>query len=134
MRADTYNTRQKQLIYDFLKSNADTQFSCEQICDYLKQSGTPVSKPTVYRYLAKLCDEGMLRKFSDAKSAAFQFIDSDLCCDEHMHLKCIQCGEFIHLGCDFMHSVGKHISEHHNFKIDNSRTVILGLCENCSDK
>ena len=132
MRTETYNTKQKQLIFDFLKQNADKQFSCEQICDFLKAEGTPVSKPTVYRYLAKLCDKGTLRKFSDEKSASFQYIDSDLSCHEHMHLKCLNCGEFVHLGCDFMTQVGRHISEHHNFKVDNSKTVILGLCQNCA--
>ena len=100
--------------------------------DYLKQKGTPVSKPTAYRYLGKLCEKGVLRKFSDSKSAAFQYIDSENSCHEHMHLKCLNCGEFIHLGCDFMSKVDKHIFEHHNFKVDNSKTVILGLCEKCT--
>ena len=132
MRTDTYNTKQKQLIYDLMKNNSEVQFSCEEISYLLKQKGTPVGKTTVYRYLDKLCADGIVRKFSDTKSATFQFVDSELCCEEHMHLKCTSCGKFTHLGCEFMSSVEKHIMEHHNFKIDNSKTVILGVCEKCS--
>ena len=134
MRTDTYNTRQKQLIYELLKNNSEAQFTCEDISDLLKKEGTPVGKTTVYRYLDKLCADGTVRKFSDTKSATFQFVNADLRCDDHMHLKCTSCGKFIHLGCEFMNSVGKHIMEHHSFTIDNSKTVILGVCEKCSSE
>lgn len=129
----TYNTRQKRLIHSFLEENSGSQFSCDEIIYLLKKEGTPVGKATVYRFLDTLVKNGEVRKYTDtdSKISTFQFIDKRLNCQEHMHLKCVSCGKLFHLGCEFMSDVGEHILEHHRFKVDNSKTVILGLCENC---
>ncbi len=131
----TYNTKQKQIIISFLKLNSSMQFSCESLSDMLKESGTPVGKTTVYRYLEKLTESGQVRKITggNSKSALYQYIAEEMNCHSHMHLKCLRCGDFIHLGCDFMHDVSEHLSEHHHFKVDNSKTVLYGLCEKCSE-
>ena len=68
------------------------------------------------------------------KSAAYQLLDKEMDCGGHMHLKCTECGEFHHLGCDFMSSVGEHVLSHHKFRIDNSKTLIYGLCGDCCEK
>ena len=131
----TYNTKQKQIILAFLKNNSSEQFSCESLSDMLKETGTPVGKTTVYRYLEKLTESGQVRKITggNSKSALYQYIAEEMNCHSHMHLKCLRCGDFIHLGCDFMHSVSEHLSEHHHFKVDNSRTVLYGICGKCSE-
>lgn len=134
MSGSSYNTKQKQLITKLLIDNKTHQFTCEEISDLLKNNGTPVGKATLYRYLEKLSVTGEVRKFIEpgSKSAYFQYIDNELNCKEHLHLMCTDCGKLIHLGCDFMNGVGEHILNHHKFRIDNSKTVIYGLCENCS--
>lgn len=131
-----YNTKQKQLILDYLVSNRDSLLSCDEISYALKTSGTPVGKATLYRFLDSLVLSGDVRKVVDSskKSASYQMLDKDKNCHDHMHLKCTDCGKITHLGCEFMSSVGAHILEHHNFKIDNSRTLIYGLCSECSEK
>lgn len=132
----TYNTRQKQIIYEFLSNNSDVFMSCDEILDRLKMLGSPVGKATLYRFLDNLVSSGDARKVVDdgKKSAAYRLIDKSMNCDGHMHLKCTGCGCLVHLGCDFMSSVGQHILEHHQFKIDNSKTMIYGLCADCSEK
>ncbi len=129
----TYNTKQKALIDEILKNNCDKEYTCEELCDILKSNGTPVGKTTVYRYLEKLSQSSMVRKTTglNGRFATYRYIDENLNCDGHLHLRCIKCGKIIHLGCEFMHGVGDHIKNHHNFVIDNSKTVILGLCGNC---
>ena len=133
MSGSTYNTKQKRSILQLLENNKERQFSCEELTEELKKTGTPVGKTTVYRYLDSLVKSGQVRKYSDtdSKIAFFQYIDKQLNCQEHMHLRCTRCGELVHLGCDFMCEVGEHILKHHNFRVDNSKTVILGVCENC---
>lgn len=132
----TYNTKQKQIIYNFLSENSSELLTCDEILDGLKQQSTPVGKATLYRFLDMLVSSGDARKVMDEskKSAAYQLLDKEMNCDGHMHLKCISCGSLVHLGCDFMHSVGEHILKHHEFRIDNSRTLIYGLCNKCSGK
>ncbi len=131
----TYNTRQKKLIESFLKENISVQYTCDEISEKLKSEGTPVGKTTVYRYLEKLTREGKVRKITGgiSKSAQYQYIDEEMNCSGHMHLKCLRCGEFIHLGCDFLNGINEHIYVHHRFKIDNSKTILYGLCDKCSE-
>lgn len=131
---DTYNTKQKKIILDFLQKNSDVLFTCEDVHTLLREAGTPVGKTTVYRFLESFCKTGKIRKIKDntQKSASYQYIDESLDCKSHLHLKCISCGRFIHLGCELVNSISNHISEHHSFKIDNSKTVIYGFCEACS--
>ncbi len=134
MSNSTYNTKQKRSIMQLLEDNKDRQFSCDEITDALKSNGTPVGKTTVYRFLDSLERKGQVRKYTDSysKISSFQYIDEQLNCQEHMHLKCVCCGGLVHLGCEFMSEVGKHILEHHKFRVDNSKTVILGVCESCN--
>ncbi len=131
----TYNTKQKTIIESFLKENISRQFTCDQISDALKSEGTPVGKTTVYRYVEKLTLEGKIRKITGgtSKSAQYQYIDEEMNCHNHMHLKCLKCGRFIHLGCDFLSGVNEHIYEYHRFMVDNSKTVLYGLCDKCAD-
>lgn len=131
-----YNTRQKQVIYEYLLSNRERLLSCDEISDNLKSMGTPVGKATLYRFLDSLVSSGDARKIADdgKKSAAYQLLDKDMNCHGHMHLKCTCCGALTHLGCDFMSTVGEHILKHHKFKIDNSKTLIYGICEDCYGK
>ena len=131
-----YNTKQKQIIYDFLLLNSDKLLTCDEISDSLKLLGTPVGKATLYRFLDSLVLSGDIRKVADENkmSCAYQLIDKNLECHSHMHLKCTECGMIKHLGCEFMADVGTHILKHHQFRIDNSKTLIYGLCSDCSEK
>ncbi|MBQ7295011.1 MAG: transcriptional repressor [Clostridia bacterium] len=136
MQKSTYNTKQKKIIYNFLLQNKDRLMTCDEIADSLKAEGTPVGKATLYRFLDSLVSLGDARKLSneDKKCAAYQLLDKEMNCKSHLHMKCTCCGELYHLGCEFMHSVGEHILNHHQFIIDNSKTVIYGVCKNCSAK
>lgn len=129
-----YNTKQKQLILDLFLSNKEKQFTCEEIEEQLKQKGTPVGKSTVYRYILKLQNEGKVRKFTDEslKSATYSFVENKEECSQHLHLKCLDCGEFVHLNCHITQEVTSHLIKDHKFCLDNSKTVLYGLCEKCS--
>lgn len=132
----TYNTRQKQLVLEVVNENKDKQLSCDEITFLLASKGTAVGKTTVYRQLEKFTKEGRIRKMNahNSKGFVYQYVDEHLDCDKHLHLRCTQCGEYVHLGCDFMNKVNEHIFVHHNFSVDNSHTEIVGICGKCSEK
>ena len=129
-----YNTRQKQLVFEAVRDNCDKQLSCDEITFILASNGTPVGKTTVYRQLEKFVNEGIVRKINahNSKSFVYQYVDKNLDCDSHLHLRCTECGEYVHLGCDFISKVNEHIFLHHNFTVDNSHTEIVGICGKCS--
>ncbi len=133
MSVSTYDTKQKRLISKLLTENKDKLLTCDEISFMLRTEGTPVGKTTVYRFLEALSEKGEVRRSSDPESrcTVYQLIDKKHNCEQHLHMRCTECGKLFHLGCEFMNGVGDHIQKHHNFIIDNSKTVIYGQCDNC---
>lgn len=127
-----YSTKQRDAILAFLKEN-NAHITASDIVFHLSQEGYSVSTATVYRTLEKFEKEGLVKKMviGDGAGACYQFADSDGCA-EHFHLKCIKCGKLIHLSCEFLHDMEKHIFDDHGFTVSSGRTVIYGICSECS--
>jgi Fur family ferric uptake transcriptional regulator len=133
------NTKQKNLILDYLKSSGVKHFTADEMIDALKNAGTPVAKSTAYRFLSSLEETGDVRKYllSEGSPACYQYIGRD---DEHReqyHLMCRECGSVIHfenseLGRMFR-DIGASQGEK-GFRIDGCQTVFYGVCGSCSAK
>lgn len=132
----SYNTRQRAEILDFLKSNPDKNLSIDDITLALSTQDIKVGKTTIYRYMDKLTKEGRVRKYKveNSKSAYYEFISDHHGCLDHYHFKCTNCGHLLHVDCEMMDDVFSHMQSHHGFVADNAKTVIYGLCSNCSKK
>lgn len=132
----TYKTRQRSQILNCLIENKSKHLTADEIAVILKEQGCEVGKTTVYRSLEKLMEEGSVRKYicEEGKSACFQYVDGGKNCHQHFHLKCIMCGKLIHLECDYLSDLEQHIFEHHKFIVDNTKTVLYGICEECSNE
>ncbi len=122
------------MIFDCLQKNMHISLTAKEIEDSLRHENVEVGKSTIYRHLDKLIEDGEVRKFVDekSKSATFQYVGKEHNCHDHLHLKCYCCGELYHLKCAHMGEVIEHLWQHHNFKIDNSKTVLLGICTDCN--
>ena len=132
--ARIYKTAGRQRLLDFLESRPDRQFTVEELCIEMdKQDGETSRKSTVYRHLSELCDEGLARKYrSDTQSAyVYQYVGRGDCC-RHFHLKCVTCGQLVHLECTVSEELLTHISAHHGFEVDSGRSILYGLCEACA--
>lgn len=134
-RESGYNTKQKENLLAYLIKNRDKHTTVQELTAFLSAEGTPMGTATIYRQLDKLVENGLVRKyvFNGKTGACYQYIgggDSD--CHEHFHLKCIACGQLIHLNCDHLLSINQHIFEHHGFTVDPSQTVFYGICNACS--
>lgn len=130
-----YNTKQREELLSFMKSRIGEHITVNAICKHLADTGIKVGTTTIYRHLEKLVEEGIVKKYTlDTTTAAcFEYIDIENECKQNgcTHLKCIKCGQLIHLHCEDLELTEKHILEHHNFKLDMTRTVLYGLCQNC---
>lgn len=134
MKRDTgYNTRQKEKLLDYLIHNRDVHTSVQKISAYLTSEGTPVGTATIYRQLDRLVEQGTVRKYViDGKTGAcYQYIGNEHDCHEHFHLKCVCCERLIHIDCEHLLGINKHILEHHDFAVDSSKTVFYGKCSEC---
>lgn len=133
---EKYKTRQSEILLACLKENSSRALRVDDIIDILKTKGESVGTTTVYRHIDYLVKQGFVRKFAaeDKTGALFQYIHDPAECNEHFHLRCSECGELIHLSCDFMKEMDEHIFEHHGFRVDNSKTVLYGICKNCIER
>ena len=116
-----YSTKQRTVILNFLRQ-ASTHTTAKDILLHLKSQNIKVSSATVYRTLEKLEKEGAVRKMSmgDGLGACYQYTES-ASCHGHFHLKCIECGELIHLSCQFLDEMEKHIFDEHSFTISSGK-------------
>ena len=127
-----YKTKQRELILSYLKNTELPHVTAGDIAAHLR-SENPVGTATVYRQLEKMVEAGLVRKYSLDGGACYQYVGGDEGCREHFHLKCLSCGELIHVDCDFLCGLTPHILEHHGFEVDNSRTVMYGICCECRE-
>lgn len=130
-----YNTRQREVLLEYLKSVSGSHITAGDVCDYFKERGTAIAQATVYRRLESLVDEGIINKYIiDANSpACFEYVEKDSHVSGHIcfHCKCEKCGKLVHLHCDELSGIMEHLYEEHSFDLDPKRTVFYGLCETC---
>ncbi|MBO5286857.1 MAG: transcriptional repressor [Clostridia bacterium] len=127
-----YSTKQREAILDFLKES-NTHLTASDIISHLKEQGVKIGVATVYRALERLERDGVVKKMvvENGACACYQYLDGREC-TSHFHLKCIHCGGLIHLSCEFLEGMEKHIYKEHGFKVSSGRTVIYGICSKCA--
>lgn len=125
----TYHTNQRNCLLNFLKDNAEMAFTIEEIADAL--SGDCIAKSTVYRLMTKLVEENLVHRTvkGNSRSFVYQFI-SDEKCENHLHMKCTDCGKVYHLDSGVTSIIQNNIKNNTSFEID-SHTVLLGKCGEC---
>ncbi|NLM60574.1 MAG: transcriptional repressor [Clostridiales bacterium] len=131
--AELYKTKQRELIYNFLKENSSLHITADEISEHLKKQGSRVSMATIYRYLDRLVASKVVRKYhlGNGESACYQYIEDTSDCSGHFHLKCTGCGELIHMECSDLEKFFCHLRDEHNFRADLTQTVVYGECEKC---
>lgn len=129
-----YKTKQKSLLVEYFEKNRNKQVSIVEITDELCKNG--VGKSTVYRLVAGLVAQGAVQRFrgENGKSVVYQYLGLDKCCCSHFHLKCVHCGNLIHLDCSHINGLKEHITNEHGFFIDISKTVLYGICKECKNQ
>ena len=133
MAASGYATANRKKILEFLKENQNRTVTVSDIDSYLKECDREVNLTTIYRYLDKLEKEGTILKYVAEKGsqAAYQYVESEHHCDEHLHLQCVKCGQVIHLECHFMNEILEHMEKEHGFVMQCKNSIVYGTCKEC---
>ncbi len=126
----TYRTEKKEALLNFFRNAGDRTYTVEEICEQILIDGK--GKSTVYRLVSALVESGALRRISDAKSrhVTYQYIRFGHC-SEHLHLKCKECGELIHLDDDISHLFEEKILKLKGFALDDG-ALLYGRCNKCN--
>ncbi len=133
MTHGTYKTNNRTKIMDYLVSNKERTVSVRDIDKHMKDTDCPVNMTTIYRYLDKLEKDGDVMKYvgKQGEQATYQYVERSHKCDQHLHLKCVDCGSIIHLDCHFMEEIAGHIAGDHGFRLQCKDSVIYGQCQAC---
>lgn len=116
-RPANYNTRQWEAIISYFASLGGNHVTAAQIVTHFENEKVPIGRTTVYRHLEKLTEIGVVRKYTidGITGSYFQYIDKAGSCRTHLHLKCENCGALIHLNCDMLDEIRKHMFNQHAF-------------------
>lgn len=128
---DKYATAQRKLLYAFLKSYPDRQFSIDEIAAQLCSTEN-ISLSSIYRNVNKLVDQGYIRRFVKDGSRKFRYqYVGDADCNAHLHFKCVKCGKIIHMDHDTMEEILGSAMKNNDFRIDIGKTILYGSCRSC---
>lgn len=129
-----YKTKQRDLILSCLRENKAQHITVDEIIEHLKAQGTPVGQTTVYRNLGKFVKDGIVLKYTNAEdmTSCYQYVEQSDGCVTHYHLVCIDCGQMVHLQCEYLDNLSTHISNEHQFNLDKFKTVLYGCCNICA--
>ena len=132
-----YQTRQRKALLNYLQVLGSRHFTAVQAKAYLDGQGISVGTATIYRYLDRLVQEGIVRKYmlDTGESACYEYV-GESCCEgtDHFHMKCESCGALMHMDCEKLQALRIHLQEHHGFKWNTGKTVFYGLCAQCQAK
>lgn len=129
MSRNKYDTKQRKTIMAYLMQNSDKHLTAEMIAGALSDC---VGQTTVYRNLDWLVKEHVVIKVDmpNGKGAYYQYLNEPSS-QKSCHLLCSGCGEVVNLSCSFISELSSHVDQEHRFKLDNTKTVLRGLCEHC---
>lgn len=134
-RSSCYATKKRSMILEYLMEHSDKDVTVKEIEEKLNQKeADSVNMTTIYRYLDKLAKEGMVLKHTseNGKKSTFQYVEPSHECQNHLHMKCSNCGRIYHIDCGFMDELKEHIYKHHHFTLLCKTSMLYGICEECN--
>lgn len=127
----TYQTRQQEAIEALFASRPEECLTAEEAYLLLVQQGLDIGKTTVYRALSRLCQAGRLRRYVPHGSGSAAHFQYNPCKESHLHIRCVHCGALAHLHCEEVEAFSSHLTHHHGFLLDESQTILYGVCAGC---
>ena len=126
-----YNTKTKKILLEYFNKNSNVWVSVEQI---IYDESICVKRSTLYRLLSDMVEAGViLKEYSIEKVCNLYKINKEDC-HEHFHLKCIDCGKYVHIDDKETDNLITQIGKKNEFVINRGKTVLYGMCEECRTK
>jgi Fur family ferric uptake transcriptional regulator len=134
-RPANYKSKHRDAIEAYLLSLGGEHTTANQAAAYFSAKGRPISLSTVYRHLERLASDGKARKYTlnGVDGTCYQYAGEgkEANPQNHFHLKCENCGVLLHLRCDTLNEIGRHVFEKHIFRINAMKTIFYGVCATC---
>lgn len=124
------NTRPRRLIADRLVQLAEsgTDFTVDDLWQYLRQDEPHLGRATVYRWVEKLAVLGLLNRVEFADGSHHYRMCGD---SHHHHLTCTRCHRVVEvqicLPIEQLASIGNQT----DFTIEGHSLTLFGCCADC---
>ncbi len=128
MNEHSYKTKQRKAVLSCLRESGRC-VSAEEIIKLVNG----VSKTTVYRTLEHFVSEGRVTRFKGdvGQSAVYRYSEGHI---GHFHLHCTECGITECMEGQPVREFGDSIHKARGFTINQSQTVLYGICNKCAEK
>ncbi len=124
---NNYKTNQKELIMDKICSfNKD--WTIKELYDELEGN---VGLTTIYRFVDKMVIDGNIKKVVGKNNITYYCYLASCNKENHFYLKCDQCGKTVHIDCDCIKDLTKHILKEHEFTTNKDHIILNGICKKC---
>lgn len=131
----TYKTRQSSILIAYLKEHKGHRATIKDIEMHFARQGETLGRTTLYRRLAQLVSEGVVRRFDDGGNTASSYEYIEGCPDDLFHIRCEKCGQIFTIECpelgQVVNELQGHMKGHHGIEIDLHRSMLSGLCPQC---
>ncbi len=130
MSRGRYTTKQQVAIESFLKDHQGDSYTVDMLCTELEKQGISIGKATVYRCLERLLNDAVIVGVPDIEldSIRYSYIN---CRPATVYLMCDCCHKIKPLNCKTIDKFISHVADEHNFKLDNQKTIMYGICNEC---
>ncbi len=126
------NTKQKDILMNYLKENSDKHISVKEIKEKI---GSKVGTTTIYRILNSLVKKNEVKKIplDEKQGFCYQYNASIKECHSHYHLICEECGKLEHFECKKLQNVIEDAKQDKDFSINENKVVFYGKCSKCKE-
>jgi Fur family peroxide stress response transcriptional regulator len=122
-------SKKRKLILDFILNN-DKHLTADSIYLELKKDNPELSLGTVYRNLAQLSENELIKKVS--LNGQTDVFDKNL--EKHGHLICDLCNSINDIDISPLEETIKKISEKNNVSMTNYELTLHGVCKICENE
>lgn len=128
----SYNTRQRQIIHEFLVANQSHYLSVDEIYAHLAEHKPSPGRTTVYRTLEAMVSQGSVSKVVAPGGGESRYRLANEGQENYGQLVCMCCGRVIPFDCDTLVQFSDHVHTEHQFSVDLMRSVMYGHCFDCA--
>lgn len=130
-----YNTKKKQMIIDFMTKHREKSLSIDEWLVLMKSENVYTKLParsTLFRQIQMLVEEKKVIRSSTSNKTTKYCIASCLNIEDHLHLKCLICGDLVHISRNISNSFMEIINSDYNFYVSTTESIIYGRCGSCT--
>jgi Fur family ferric uptake transcriptional regulator len=121
-------TEQRLLILEALHSGKRTHVTAQEVYEIVSQKDSSLGFATVYRFLRKLTESGLVTEVRMGGLPARYEITPK---SHHDHLTCTHCGKICEFENNAIEELQKRVAEQFGFNLTSHVLELYGVCQDC---